>query len=201
MRKVLVQTFVSLDGVMQAPGGPDEDRSGDFEFGGWTFPFWDDELGAAEMGKLLAGGFDLLLGRKTYDIFSAYWPQKDDEVGRVFNPARKYVVSRTLEGADWNNSVILRDAGRDVAALKRQDRPDLWVVGSGALIQSLLEHDLVDELQVWTFPVLLGKGKRLFGSGTQPMGLRLAEPATVSRTGVVIATYERAGEVRVGSFA
>ena len=199
MRKILVQTFVSLDGVMQAPGGPDEDRSGGFEYGGWTAPFWDEGLGATEMGKLLAGGYDLLLGRKTYDIFAGYWPGKTDEVGSVFNPARKWVVSRTLERAEWQNSVILRDAGRDVAALKRQSGPDLWVVGSGNLIQSLLSHDLVDELQVWTFPVLLGKGGRLFGSGTQPAGLRLAGPVSVSGNGVVIANYERAGEVRTGT--
>ena len=199
MRKVLVQTFVSLDGVMQAPGGPDEDTSGGFEYGGWMFPLFDEESGA-ELYKLVNGGYDLLLGRKTYDIFAGYWPERDDEVANVFNPARKYVVSRTLERAEWQNSVILRDAGRDVAALKRTDGPDLWVVGSGDLVQSLLSHDLVDQLQVWTFPVLLGKGKRLFGSGTQPAGLRVSEPIVTSSNGVVIATYERAGEVRVGSF-
>ena len=201
MRKLVVGTFLTLDGVMQAPGGPDEDTSGGFRYGGWTAPFWDDELGATEMGALLAGGYDLLLGRRTYDIFAGYWPGRTDDVGRVFNPARKWVVSRSLEHAGWENSVVLRDAERDVAALRRSEGPDLWVVGSGDLVQSLLQHDLVDRLQVWTFPVLLGTGKRLFGDGTQPVGLRLVGQPTIANTGVVIATYERAGEVRVGSFA
>ena len=199
MRKVSVQTFVSLDGVMQAPGGPDEDRSSGFEHGGWVFPHWDETVDR-EMAALTAQPFDMLLGRKTYDIFAAYWPHQPEEIGGVFNSAKKYVVSRTLERADWENSVILRDAGRDVAALKRQEGPELRVIGSGDLIQSLLEHDLVDELSVWTFPVLLGKGKRLFGEGTRPAGLSLSGEVVTSPAGVVIATYQRAGEVRVGSF-
>ena len=199
MRKLSVQTFVSLDGVMQAPGAPDEDVSGGFEYGGWVFPHWDETVDKA-MAELTAQPFDMLLGRKTYDIFAAYWPNQPDEIGAVFNRARKYVASRTLERADWENSVIVRDAGRDVAALKRQDGPELRVVGSGDLIQSLLEHDLVDELAVWTFPVLLGVGKRLFGGGTRPAGLTLTGDVVVSPAGVVLATYARAGEVRVGSF-
>ena len=200
MRKLSVQTFVSLDGVMQAPGGPDEDRSGGFEHGGWVFPHWDETVDGV-MSDLTAQPFEMLLGRRTYDIFAAYWPHQPDEIGSVFNKARKYVVTRTLEHADWHNTVILRDVARDVAALKRQDGPELRVIGSGDLIQSLLSHDLVDELSVWTFPVLLGGGKRLFGSGTRAAGLALSSEVIASPAGVVIATYQRAGEVRAGSFA
>jgi dihydrofolate reductase len=200
MRTLSVNTFVSLDGVMQGPGGPEEDPTGGFTHGGWNVTFWDDVMGAA-IARTFAEPHDLLLGRKTYEIFAAHWPfVHDDPVADALNAATKYVASRTLTQLSWQNSVLLTgDAGTAVAALKQEDGPDLMVQGSSDLLQTLLAHDLVDRFGIWTFPVLLGRGKRLFGTGTVPGGLRLVESQT-STTGVVIATYERAGEVPVGSF-
>ena len=200
MRTLSVNTFVSLDGVMQGPGGPEEDRTGGFSHGGWNVTFWDDVMGAA-IGRIFAEPHDLLLGRRTYEIFAAHWPfVHDDPVADGLNAATKYVASRTLGQLSWQNSVLLTgDAGTAVAALKEQDGPDLMVQGSSDLLQTLLARDLVDTFTIWTFPVLLGRGKRLFGVGTVPGGLRLVDGQT-STTGVVIATYERAGEVPVGSF-
>jgi dihydrofolate reductase len=200
MRRLLVNTFVSLDGVMQAPGGPEEDPTGGFTHGGWNVTFWDDVLGQAIV-KAFEGPYELLLGRKTYEIFAAHWPYvSGDPVADALNSMTKYVASRTLEEVTWSGSVLLEgDAGEAVAALKNQDGPDLHVQGSSQLVQTLLENDLVDEFGVWTFPVLLGRGKRLFGDGTQPGGLTLLDSQT-STTGVVVSRYRRAGDVPVGSF-
>jgi dihydrofolate reductase len=200
MRKLSVNTFISLDGVMQAPGGPREDPTGEFTQGGWNVTFWDDVMGRF-IGEAFAKPYELLLGRKTYEIFAAHWPYvSGDPAAERLNSMTKYVASRTLHEVTWNGARLLRgEAGEAVAALKREDGPDLQVHGSSGLLQTLLQRDLVDEFTVWTFPVLLGRGKRLFGAGTLPAGLRLLGSET-STTGVVIATYERAGDVPTGSF-
>jgi dihydrofolate reductase len=200
MRRLSISTFVSLDGVMQGPGGPTEDPTGHFTLGGWNVTFWDEVMGEA-MTEGFGPPFDLLLGRKTYEIFAAHWPYVgDDPVADRLNSVTKYVASRTLDEVTWNASRLLEgDAGTAVAKLKQEDGPPLLVQGSSELIQTLLRHDLVDEFRVWTFPVILGKGKRLFGEGGPPAGLRLTDSRT-STTGVIIATYERAGEVPLGSF-
>ena len=200
MRKLAVTTFVSLDGVMQAPGGPQEDPTGQFTKGGWNVPFWDDVM-ARLMGEAFEKPYDLLLGRRTYEIFAAHWPYVgNDPIAERLNTMTKYVASRTLDTVSWSGARLLEgEAGDAVAALKRQAGPDLQVQGSSVLLQTLLGRDLVDEFTVWTFPVLLGTGKRLFGAGTVPGGLRLVGSET-STTGVVIATYERAGDVPLGSF-
>ena len=201
MRKLVTNTFLTLDGVMQAPGGPEEDPTGGFTHGGWSANYWDDLMGQA-MGEAMGRPFDLLLGRKTYEIFAAHWPHATDEPGAdVLNNARKYVASRTLDAVEWQNSILLEgDAAEAVARLKDEDGPELQVHGSGKLIQTLLEHDLVDEYRLWIFPVVLGAGKRLFADGAIPSGLELVDSKT-STTGVLIATYERGGEVEYGSFA
>jgi len=200
MRKINVLSFMSLDGVMQAPGGPDEDRSGGFEYGGWTVPYFDDLLGQV-MGEQMGRPFDLLLGRKTYEIFAAYWPHHEADGGAGLNRATKYVPSKTLEKLDWGPSVLIKgDAVAEIRKLKDEDRPDLQVHGSGDLIQTLLKHDLVDELWLKTFPVTLGGGKRLFGAGAVPAGFKLLD-SRISPSGVVIANYGRAGGVKTGSFA
>ena len=200
MRKLVVTTFVTLDGVMQAPGGPGEDESGGFTHGGWSVSYWDDVMGQA-MGETMGVPFDLLLGRKTYEIFAGHWPRvTNDPTADLLNSARKYVASRTLQRADWQNSTLIRDVPAEVAKLKKQDGPQLQVHGSGALIQTLLKHDLIDELRLMIFPALLGTGKRLFGDGTQPGNLKLTHSAVAS-TGVIVARYERAGAIRYGSFA
>lgn len=204
MRKLSVNTFVSLDGVMQAPGAPHEDPTGGFPHGGWNATFWDDLMNQA-MAKEFEKPYELLLGRRTYEIFAAHWPYvTGDPIADALNTMTKYVASRTLKEVTWRGAVLLDsetgDAGDAVAALKRQEGPDLQVQGSSLLLQALLARDLVDEFTVWTFPVLLGSGKRLFGAGTVAGGLRLAGSVT-STTGVVIARYERAGDVPLGSFA
>jgi dihydrofolate reductase len=203
MRKLIASTFVSLDGVMQAPGGPDEDRTGNFTLGGWLFPFMDAEM------DLSAAGFDgkdreLVLGRKTYEIFEAYWPYQPegDPVARTLNAAKKHVASRTLKSLQWNNSSVLGggDVVSAIAALKAQPGHDLQIIGSGNLIQTLHAASLIDEYNIWTFPVVLGRGKRLFENGARACALRLAA-SEVSATGVVMSTYVPAGDVRPGSFS
>jgi dihydrofolate reductase len=200
VRKLKVSTFVTLDGVMQAPGGPDEDRASGFEHGGWSAGYWDDETDKA-MGDFMGRPFELLLGRKTYEIFAAFWPQSTDPGAEVLNTARKHVASRTLQRVDWNNSTLIKgDVAKYVSDLKQQSGPEIQVHGSGNLLQTLLRNDLIDEFQVLTFPVVLGTGKRLFADGTKPAGLKVSR-VTTSSSGVVIATYERAGEIKYGSFA
>ncbi|MFL5924762.1 MAG: dihydrofolate reductase family protein [Gaiellaceae bacterium] len=201
MRKLIVSTFLTLDGVMQAPGGPEEDDSDGFTLGGWSVNYWDEQMGQV-IGETMSTPFDLLLGRKTYDIFAAYWPHATDEAGaKPLNDATKYVASRSHRDLEWSNSVLIDgDAAEGVAALKKQDGPELQVHGSGNLIQTLLRHNLVDEYRLWTFPVVIGSGKRLFSDGTVPAALKLVDNK-VSTTGVVIGTYEPAGELVTGSFA
>jgi len=201
MRNLVVGALVSLDGVMQAPGGPDEDPSGGFPFGGWNAPF-DDAMDDAGILGQFSQPFDLLLGRRTYEIFAAYWPFQDDGVaggiaGR-FNAARKFVATRKGVDLAWSNSVALRDAVRDVARLKREPGPTLVTQGSTDLVHSLLAAGLVDELRLFTFPVVLGQGKRLFADGAQPRTFRLVD-GRVSAGGIVAATYVRDGEVRTGT--
>jgi dihydrofolate reductase len=201
MRKVIVQTFLTLDGVVQAPGGPEEDTSGGFAYGGWSVNYWDDRMGEV-MDAAMGVPFDLLLGRKTYDIFAAYWPNASEEAGaKPLNDATKYVASRSNPTLDWEKSMLLRgDAAEAVAGLKEQDGLELQVHGSGDLIQTLLRSNLVDEFRLWVFPVVIGSGKRLFAEGTVPAGLRLAD-SVVSTTGVVMGTYLPTGEINLGSFA
>ena len=201
MRKLFASTFVSLDGVMQAPGGPEEDPNDNFPFGGWTFPYWDEDT------DISASGFDgkdreLVLGRKTYEIFEAYWPYQaaDNPVAQTLNAARKHVASRTLTKLGWNNSSLLRgDVAAAVAALKSSPGPDLQIIGSGHLIQALQAASLIDHYHVWTFPVVLGRGKRLFEAGAMAGALRLVASQT-TKTGVVMSTYVPAGDIQLGSF-
>ena len=201
MRKIVVLSFISLDGVMQAPGGPDEDVSSGFKYGGWTVPYWD-ESSSDIMSKQMSMPFDLLLGRKTYDIFAGYWPKQDPSgpVADPFNKATKYVVSNSSPKLTWKNSQLIDgDVVTQLQSLKNEDGPMLQVHGSGNLIQTLLKNDLVDELWLKTFPVTLGPGKKLFGGGTIPVAFELAE-SHVTPSGVIIASYTRAGEVKTGSF-
>lgn len=201
MRKLIVSTFLTLDGVMQAPGGPGEDDDDGFAFGGWSVNHWDELMGQV-MTEAMSVPFDLVLGRKTYDIFAAYWPHASDEDGaKPLNDATKYVASRGRPTLEWSRSVVIEgDVADGVAALKKEDGPELQVHGSGNLIQTLMRHGLVDEYRLWVFPVVIGSGKRLFSDGTVPSGLRLVD-STVSTTGVVIGTYEPAGEIVTGTFA
>lgn len=200
MRRLIVSTFLTLDGVMQAPGGPGEDDDGGFAHGGWSVTFWDDQM-AKVMGDAMSVPFDLLLGRRTYDIFAGYWPNAPEEAGaKPLNDATKYVASRGHPTLAWERSVLLEgDVVEAVANLKQTDGPELQVHGSGDLIQTLMAHGLVDEYRLWTFPVVLGSGKRLFAGGTIPGALRLVD-STVSTTGVLIGTYRPAGELVTGSF-
>lgn len=201
MRKLIVSTFLTLDGVMQSPGGPEEDPSGDFAHGGWSVNYWDEKMGQI-MDEAMSTGFDLLLGRKTYEIFAAYWPQASDEQGaKPLNDATKYVASKSLHSLDWGPSILIDgDTGPEVANLKQEEGPELQVHGSANLIQTLLQHNLIDEYRLWIFPLVIGSGKRLFSEGTIPAGLKLVD-SKVSTTGVLIATYEPAGEIVTGSFA
>jgi dihydrofolate reductase len=201
MRKLIVQTFLTLDGVMQAPGGPGEDDSGGFAYGGWSVNYWDEQMGQV-MGEATSKPFAMVLGRRTYDIMAAYWPTAPEEAGaKTFNDATKYVASRSRPTREWSNSVLIEgDAAEGIAALKQEDGPELQVHGSGNLIQTLLRHDLVDQYRLWVFPLVIGSGKRLFSEGTIPAGLKLVD-SKVSTTGVVMGTYESAGEIVTGSFA
>ena len=201
MRKLIVLTFVTLDGVMQAPGGPGEDDSGGFRFGGWSVGYFDDVLGQV-MGKQMSQPFDLLLGRRTYDIFAAHWPRvgDDDPGARVINRATKYVVSHRPVSPDWKVTIpITGDVAEKIKELKKQDGPQIQVHGSGNLIQTLLRKDLVDEFWLKIFPVTVGPGKRLFGEGTMPAGFKLTD-GQITPSGVVVGTYARAGAVKLGSF-
>ena len=202
MRKVIVSAFVSLDGVMQAPGGPQEDTAGGFTLGGWTFPYFDEALGGV-MGEMFTRRFDLLLGRRTYDIFAAHWPHvgADDPIGKLFGDATKYVATRNPDFKfDWRNSRSLGpDAVAEIQRLKAEDGPDLLTQGSSDFVQTLFKNDLVDELTVLTFPVVLGGGKRLFADGATPHAFTLSG-TVVSGTGVVVGKYARAGAVQTGSF-
>jgi dihydrofolate reductase len=198
MRKIIVLSFITLDGVMQAPGGPTEDTSGNFPYGGWTVPYFD-EFGGKIMAEQMSRPFDLLLGRKTFEIFASYWPHHEEE-GAGINNATKYVASHTLTTHEWRKSVFLTgNVVDEIRALKQQDGPDFQVHGSGNLIQTLTAHDLVDELWLKIFPVTLGQGKRLFDQGTLPASYTLVESQS-SPSGVIIATFKRAGEVKTGSF-
>ena len=197
MRILAVNTFMSLDGVMQAPGGPDEDPSGGFRYGGWGVNYFTDEM----MGRMAGSApYELLLGRGTYEIFAAHWPYDEGPIADHLNGTRKHVASTTLKAVDWSNSTLIEgDVPDYVRALKAEDGPEIQVHGSPGLIQTLLEHDLIDEYRMWIFPLVLGSGKRCFGDGTIPLGLKLTESST-STSGVTINVYERGGEIKPGSF-
>src|SRR5512140_2544268 len=198
MRNITVLTFVTLDGVMQGPGGPQEDTSGNFTYGGWTVPYFDEFAGKV-MAEQMTRPADLLLGRKTFEIFAGYWPQHED-VWPGINSMTKYVASNTLTSSDWKNTVFLNGNVVDkVKQLKQQDGPDLQVHGSGNLIQTLLQNDLVDEFWLKLFPVTLGTGKRLFEKGTVPTAFKLVD-SKISPLGVIFASFKRAGDVKTGSF-
>jgi dihydrofolate reductase len=203
MRKLIITTFLSVDGVMQAPGAPDEDRSGGFAHGGWMVPYADEDLGRIVTAWVeRAGAF--LLGRGTYEIFAAHWPRvtdPQDVIARALNGLPKYVASRTLKSAEWHNTTVIRgDVVEAVRTLKREGTGELQVHGSPGLSQTLIANDLVDEYRLWVHPVVLGSGKRLFGVGALPAALKLSETKTTS-TGVVVHTYERAGALRYGAFS
>lgn len=200
MRRVVTGMMASLDGVMQAPGGPEEDPSGEFRFGGWTFPLWD-QVGGETWRDTFTRPFALLLGRKTYEIFAAYWPHQSGEIADPFNAATKYVATSSAAPLEWANSVRLEgDVIDAVARLKQGDGPDLLTQGSATLVRSLLAAGLVDELYLATFPVLLGKGKRWFGEGSAPGEWRLVETLSTT-TGAILSRYCPNGPVRTGSFA
>jgi dihydrofolate reductase len=196
MSKIIVLSFISLDGVMQAPGGPKEDTSGNFKYGGWTVPYFDVFAGKI-MEKQMKGEYDLLLGRKTYDIFAGYWPQHTEGWPQI-NKITKYVVSKTIKNPDWENTVIIKDVG-GLKKLKQQNGRDLQVHGSGNLIQTLLKNDLVDELWLKIFPITLGSGKHLFEDGAIPATFKLIGSKT-SPSGVIIVNYKRSGKIKTGSF-
>jgi dihydrofolate reductase len=202
MRRLIVGAQVSMDGVMQAPGGPTEDPTRGFRFGGWAMPYFSQEFGE-EIDRVFSGKFDLLLGRRTYEIFAAYWPYYDKDaphgsIARLFRDIRKYVVSRSGEvDTGWAGSVLLRDIA-DIKRLKQEDGPNLVTQGSTELVHALLANDLVDAISIFTIPVVLGGGKKLFADGSAPHSFRLAR-SRVSSNGLMIGHYEREGEVRIGS--
>ncbi len=197
MRELVVNTFLTLDGVMQAPGGPEEDPSGGFEHGGWSVGYWDDQM-MTVMGESMSKPFDLVLGRKTYEIFAAHWPH--DPEGEPLNKATKHVASTTRKELEWENSKLIEgDVPEAVRALKAQDGPELQVHGSAHLLQTLLAHGLTDEFRLWVFPLVLGTVKRLFDGGTVPAGLEVTR-WQVSSTGVIMASYRSGAEIKGGSF-
>jgi dihydrofolate reductase len=205
MRTLITGAFVSLDGVMQAPGGPDEDPTGGFKFGGWIPPLADnDPVFGEEISALFGEPYDLLLGRRTYDIFAAHWPYAeggpDDAIAKQFNRITKYVATRKGVNLTWKGSVALGDGVTDVAKLKQEDGPPLVTQGSTELVHALLAAGLVDEIRVFTFPILLGKGKRLFADDGQPSAYKLTH-SRVSPSGLIAARYQRDGEVKTGTFA
>lgn len=197
MRKVIVLEHISIDGVIQAPGGPEEDTSGGFTYGGWAGPYSDEILGTA-LKKQMDSPFDLLLGRKTFDIWASYWPQHTDAWPGV-NTATKYVASNTMTSHEWQPSVFLNgDIAEKVAKIKQQQGPDLHVWGSGNLLQTLIKHDLVDVFWLMVYPITLGAGKRLFAGGTIPAAFKVTE-SKVGSNGVIVVNYERAGAITTGS--
>jgi dihydrofolate reductase len=201
MRKIITTTFVTLDGVMQAPGGPDEDKTGGFAYGGWQTSFPSDEGMNSIMMGFMNAPFELLLGRITYDIFAGYWPgaTTDLEVAEPFNRTKKYVVSHASFEPSWRNSAcITGDVMAQIGKLKEEDGPDLWVYGSGNLIQTLLKYRLIDRMHLWIHPITIGQGKRLFAEGTQAEGFRLVDSKTAPN-GIIFATYEPAGPLKAGS--
>jgi dihydrofolate reductase len=199
MRKIIVATHLTMDGVLQGPGGPEEDRTNGFKWGGWSFPY-SDELTGNVVSKVMESPFDLLLGRRTYEIFSAYWPYKNDAIGEKFNRVNKYVVATTPIDVSWQNTILInKDVVNELKKLKQQNGPDLLVWGSSDLIQTLLSNHLVDVLHTWIFPITLGKGKKLFKEGTVAQQWKLTESA-VSTTGVILASYIPDGDVQLGSF-
>jgi dihydrofolate reductase len=198
MRKIIALEFITLDGVIQAGGGPEEDASGGFAYGGWQVPYSDEVIGAV-MKKQMSLPFDLLLGRKTFEIWAPYWPQHPD-IWPGVNPATKYVASNTMTSHEWQPSVFLSgDLAVKVSQLKRQSGPDLHVYGSANLLQTLFKHDLVDELWLKIYPITLGSGKRLFADGTIPAAFKVTE-SKISPSGILIVNYERAGAVTTGSY-
>jgi dihydrofolate reductase len=201
MRKLTGAVFSSLDGVMQAPGGPEEDESGNFRFGGWSFHFWDETL-EVPFGKIIGADYDLLLGKRTYDIFAGYWPQHlDNPIGATFERINKYVLTHSDAPLDWANSHRLSgDTAEAVAELKRSEGRDLLIQGSSTLYMPLLAAGLIDRLVVMTFPVILGRGKSIFDGPSAAGALKLTEHA-VSDKGVIFAIYEPAGDVPIGNFA
>jgi dihydrofolate reductase len=203
MRKVITGAFVSIDGVMQAPGGPKEDPTRGFKFGGWVVPYMDEVFGQV-IDEMFGQPFDLLLGRKTYEIFAAHWPYaergEDDFIARRFNSITKYVATRSDMELTWRGSVALHDAATDVARLKREDGPALITQGSSNLIQTLLSNDLIDEINMFTFPIILGNGKKLFGDGGRPAAFALVDNKVTTK-GVTISRYQREGSVKTGDFA
>jgi dihydrofolate reductase len=197
MRKIILLSFITLDGVMQAPGGPEEDTSDGFKYGGWTAPFfYDADKATGELMEKQMKSADLLLGRKTFDIFAAYWPEHADSWPGI-NDVTKYVMSNTMDKSDWKNSVFLKSVD-DIKNLKNSEGSDIQIHGSGNLAQTLLKHDLVDELWLKIFPITLGVGKRLFGEGTMPAAFKVME-SLVTPNGVIFANYKRAGEVKTGT--
>lgn len=211
MRRIIAGTFLSLDGIMQGPGGPDEDPRGGFRFGGWTAPYWDDAIGAA-LGESFSAPYDLLLGRRTYDIFAAHWPYIETDpsgsnfdalvaqIAETFNRITKYVATHSPDTLTWQNSQALgSDVVAGLRALKKGDGPNLIIQGSSELIQQLLTADLIDEFRLLIYPLVLGKGRRLFAEGTVPAAFKVTRSAT-SPSGVLMATYQRDGEIKAGSF-
>lgn len=198
MRKIIVPTFITMDGVLQAPGGPEEDRSNGFKWGGWQLPYWDDQM-KNDPGKIMSTPFELLLGHRTYEIFAAHWPYQNDEIGEIFNRINKYVVATTPIDLTWKNSILInKDVVNELKKLKTQDGPDLMVWGSSRLIQTLLSNHLVDILYTWRYPLTLGNGKKLFEEGTQPQQWKVTD-SEVSKMGVIFTSLVPDGEVKCGS--
>ena len=200
MRKIITTTFITMDGVLQAPGGPEEDTSDSFKYGGWQAG-WGDAVTNKIIDGFFTIPFELLLGRRTYDIFAGYWPKHPEIelVATPFNSTKKYVVSHSPQELSWNNSTLVTgDVVAEIQKLKELDGPDLWVWGSGNLIQTLLQHNLIDRMHLWIHPVTIGSGKKLFADGTHPQQFKLAD-STVSPTGIIVATYEPDGELKTGT--
>src|SRR5258707_8276756 len=199
MRKIIVTTFMTMDGVLQAPGGPEEDRTNGFKWGGWQFPH-SDELTDNALAKIMSTPFDLLLGRRTYEIFATHWPYQNDPIAERFNRISKYVVATTPVDLSWKNSILInRDVVKELKKLKQQDAPDLLVHGSSRLVQTLFANQLLDVLHIWTIPITLAKGKKLFEEGTPTQEWKLTE-SVVSTTGVIMSSYRPGGAVKTGSF-
>ncbi|HEX9008390.1 MAG TPA: dihydrofolate reductase family protein [Patescibacteria group bacterium] len=198
MRKIIVLTFLTLDGVMQAPGAPNEDTSGDFKYGGWQQPFADEYLGKL-MSEQMSKPFDLLLGRITYDIFSSYWPKQTGDIATLFNKATKFVVTHSDREFDWEKTVVVnKDIVEKIKKLKTEEGPDLQIYGSGNLVQTLLKNSLVDNLWLKIYPITIGSGKKLFAEGTIPKTWKMTR-GEITPNGVIIANYESAGDIKTGT--